>query len=57
MGFTDKLRMADQLIQEKKVRVNFFNKHRRYLVHINDLICFTSLFLKIRNLKRFKKIS
>ena len=57
MGFIDKLRMADQFIQEGKVTVNFFIKHRRYLIRINDLICFTNFFLKSHNFKRFKKIS
>ena len=55
MGFIDKLRLADQFIREGKVKVNFFRRQRRYLVRINDLICFITTFFKLHNLKRLKK--
>lgn len=55
IGFVTKLQQADFLISNYQITVNFFVKHKRYLLSKNDLIFFKTTCLKIRDFQRFKK--
>lgn len=55
IGFVNKLQQANYLISNSKILINSIKKHKNYFVRIKNIISF-SQYLKIRDLKRFKKI-
>jgi ribosomal protein S4 len=56
IGFVDKLLKASSLILTGKIKINNIRKNKRYVISSNDLISSSPAYLKINNVKRFKKL-